>query len=200
MAKYLEVAGKADRGLNWDSVRDEPNPGVMVYDMRNLPMKGVVDNTYDGIYSEHFIEHLTKDEGINFFKEAIRIMKPGGVIRTVWPPRDFVDFLNSSQDLSDHPFVKHYYDFYIVREKFAPPGTEHLSKQKQCAEGLLWQKGEHKYLWYKHEMVETLKSLGYKMVQEYAYMGSGVAAFRSIDTPGQIRAMHSAVIEATAPC
>ena len=68
MAKYLEVAGKADRGLNWDSVRDEPYPGVMVYDMRNLPMKGVVDNTYDGIYSEHFIEHLTKDEGINFFK------------------------------------------------------------------------------------------------------------------------------------
>ena len=31
MAKYLEVAGKADRGLNWDSVRDEPYPGVKIF-------------------------------------------------------------------------------------------------------------------------------------------------------------------------
>ena len=34
----------------------------MVYDMTKLPMRGVSDNTYDGVYSEHFIEHLTKKE------------------------------------------------------------------------------------------------------------------------------------------
>jgi len=83
MARYLEIAAKERRGLHWDAVRDEPYPGVMVYDMRNLPMKGVKDNTYNGIYNEHFIEHLTKQEGISFLKEMLRIMQPGGILRTV---------------------------------------------------------------------------------------------------------------------
>ena len=199
MAKYLEVAAKGKRGLNWDGVRDEPYPGCMVYDMTKLPMRGVSDNTYDGVYSEHFIEHLTKEEGEDYLFEMLRIMKPGGIIRTVWPSMDVVDWLRSSENLDDHPFVQHYYQFYIVKEKFAPPGKEHLSMQEQVAEGLLWQKGEHKYLWYKKELMDKLKELGYKMVKEYEYMASGCSEFKNIDTPGMIRKLHSAVVEATKP-
>jgi|TARA_R110000868_G_scaffold886_3_gene6740 predicted SAM-dependent methyltransferase len=197
--RYLEIAASKKRSLNWDAVRDVPMPGVMVYDMRNLPMKGVDDNTYDGVYNEHFIEHLEKDEGINLFKEMFRIMKPGGVIRTVWPSMDFVDFLRTPQDLSEHPFVHHYYNFYVVKHKFAPPGNERKSMQEQCALGLLHQNGEHKHLWYKQEMVDNLKQIGYNNVKECVYQKSGVAEFNNIDTPGQIRALHSAVIEATKP-
>ena len=91
MARYLEIAAKGKRGLNWDAVRDVPVDGCMVYDLTNLPMEGVSDNSYDGIYSEHFIEHLYKYQGINFFIEALRILKPGGTIRTVWPPYEFVE-------------------------------------------------------------------------------------------------------------
>ena len=59
MARYLEIAAGAKRGLNWDAVRDvaDPAKGVEKYDMRDLPMRGVADHTYDGVYSEHFIEH-----------------------------------------------------------------------------------------------------------------------------------------------
>ena len=199
MARFLEVAAKEKRALNWDGVRDEPYPGCFVYDMTKLPMKGVDDNTYDGVYSEHFIEHLTREEGIAYFKEMLRIMKPGGVVRTVWPPMDFVDWLRSDQDLTNHEFVQHYYKFYIVKHKFAPAGTEHLSLQEQCAEGLMWQKGEHKHLWYRNEMIDMLKDLGYKLVRERNYMQSGVNEFKNIDTPGNIRALHSAVVEATKP-
>ena len=56
--RYLEIAPNANRGLNWDSVRDVPTPGCMVYDMRKLPMKGVMDDQYNAVYSEHFVEHL----------------------------------------------------------------------------------------------------------------------------------------------
>lgn len=197
--RLLEIAAAKKRGLNWDAVRDVPTPGGMVYDMRDLPMKGVEDNTYNGVYNEHFIEHLEKDEGINFFKEMLRIMKPGGVIRTVWPPMDFVNWLRSNQDLSNHPFVQHYYQFYVVKHKFPPPGNEHKSMQEQCALGLLHQKGEHKYLWGKQEMIDMLKDLGYKNVREYEYQRSAFPSFKNIDTPGQIRALHSAVVEATKP-
>lgn len=200
MATYLEIAASKKRGLNWDAVRDVPTPGGMVYDMRDLPMKGVADNWYDGVYNEHFIEHLTKEEGINFLKEMLRVMKPGGVIRTIWPPMDFVEsFLRGPKDLTNHPFVQHYYNFYVVKHKFAPPGNEDKTLQEQCALGMLHQNGEHKHLWYKKELIKTMEEIGYIRVKEHQYQSSRVSDFTNIDTAGQIRAFHSAVIEGQKP-
>ena len=46
---------------------------------------------------------------------------------------------------------------------------------------------------------KTLKDLGYMNVRLYPYQESGVPDFKNIDTPGKIRALHSAVVEATKP-
>lgn len=197
--RFLEIAGSKQRGLNWDAVRDVLMPGVMVYDMRDLPMKGVLDETYNGVYNEHFIEHLTKDEGINFLKEMLRVMKPGGVIRTIWPPMEFVEWLRQEDDLDSHPWVQHYYQFYVVKHKFAPKGTEWMRIQDQCAEGIMWQNGEHKHIWSKKELIDTMKEIGYYNVKEMKYQQSIQPAFNNIDTPGDIRAFHSAVVEAMKP-
>ena len=48
-------------------------------------------------------------------------------------------------------------------------------------------------------MIMTLKSLGFSSVKEKSYMQSGVMDFNNIDTPGNIRALHSAVVEAEKP-
>ena len=199
--RFLEIAASRKRGLNWDAVRDVADPanGVEKYDLTKLPMRGVQEETYNGVYSEHFIEHLTKEEGINFFKEMFRIIKPGGVIRSIWPPMEFVEWLRQDEDLDKHPWVQHYYRFYIVKHKFAPKGTEFMRMQDQCAEGIMWQNGEHKHIWRKKELVDSLKDLGYNNVREYKYQQSGLPAFANIDTPGDIRAFHSAVIEASKP-
>ena len=199
--RFLEIAASRKRDLNWDAVRDVADPanGVEKYDLTKLPMRGVQDETYNGVYSEHFIEHLTKEEGINFFKEMFRIMKPGGVIRSIWPPMEFVEWLRQDDDLDKHPWVQHYYRFYIVKHKFAPKGTEFMRMQDQCAEGIMWQNGEHKHIWRKKELVDSLKDIGYNNVREYKYQQSGLPAFANIDTPGDIRAFHSAVIEASKP-
>jgi ubiquinone/menaquinone biosynthesis C-methylase UbiE len=148
-----------------------------------------MDNQFDGIYSEHFIEHMHKYQGINFFKEAHRILKTGGVIRTVWPPYEFVQKLVSGEELTadEKEFVEHYHAFYVVKHKFAAPGNGHRSKREQCALGLLHQHGEHLY---------TLKELGFRSVKQCKYMESTIPDFKGIDTPGKIRALHSAVIEA----
>lgn len=206
MPRYLEIAASYKRNLNWDAVRDVPVPGGLVYDMRKLPMDGVSDNTYNGVYNEHFIEHLEKDEGIRFFKEMLRIMKPGGILRTVWPPMEFVHWLQSDEDLTNNPFVQHYYNFYVVKHKFAPPGHEDKPIQLQCAEGFLWQNGEHKYLWYKQEMIDELKKIGYNNVKEFSYQKSQVPDFRGIEVQNAGRSYQvnnnlcaSAVIEAEKP-
>ena len=203
MARYLEIAAGAKRGLNWDAYRDvaDPAKGVLQYDMRDLPMRGVWDNTYDGVYSEHFIEHLTADEGMAFLKDMLRVLKPGGTIRTVWPPHEFIDKLFSNQKLTPEQemFCAHYHNFYVVRHGFCPKEHRDKSIREQCAYGLLWQNGEHKHVWYECELIETMKELGYIMVKTHKYQQSRVADFKNFDTPGQIRALHSAVVEAQKP-
>ena len=201
MYKYLEVAAAKRRGKDWLGVRDVAMDGCQKYDMTNLPMKGVPDQSLEGIYSEHFIEHLFKYQGINYFKEAYRILKPGGVIRTVWPPYEFVGKLISDEPLSEKEqlFVNHYYPFYVQRHNFAPKGSEHKSKREQCALGLLYQNGEHRYLWPIREFIETCKDIGFINVREMPYNESLMSAFNNIETPCKIREAHSAIVEAVRP-
>ena len=43
------------------------------------------DNSIDFIFNEHFLEHVTRDEGVAFLKECRRVLKPGGVFRVSTP-------------------------------------------------------------------------------------------------------------------
>jgi predicted SAM-dependent methyltransferase len=196
--KYLEIAPDIIRGENWDGIRDSNINGCIQYDLRNLPIIGIDDNTYNGIYSEHFIEHLTKNEGIEFFKEMFRILKPGGTIRTVWPSMDFIDFLRSKKCYPDNRFVRLYLQHQLIGE-WAPKGIEHHSKQEQCALTLLYQDGDHKHLWYKDELINTSISLGYENVKQQLYNISEIGGLNGIDTDSLLRKMHSTVVEATKP-
>tara|TARA_R100000278_G_scaffold121408_1_gene105304 strand:+ start:723 stop:1337 length:615 start_codon:yes stop_codon:yes gene_type:complete len=203
MKKFLEIAAARRRGPEWVAVRDvnDKEAGVQKYDMTNLPMKGVPDNDFDGVYSEHFIEHLFKYQGINYFKEAYRILKPGGVIRTVWPPYEFVEKLVSDKQLwsNEQLFVDHYYPFYVQRHNFAPAGNTHRSKREQCALGLLYQNGEHRHIWSIGEMIKELEQVGFVNVKNTPYQQSVLKEFNGIEEPSQVRASHSAVVEAIKP-
>lgn len=42
-------------------------------------------NSFRGIYSEHCVEHLYPRHAQNLFKEAFRVLKPGGVFRCIVP-------------------------------------------------------------------------------------------------------------------
>ncbi|HVY53044.1 MAG TPA: methyltransferase domain-containing protein, partial [Gammaproteobacteria bacterium] len=50
------------------------------------------------IYSEHFIEHLKKDDGYKMLSECFRVLKPGGAMRIGWP--SFNKIINSGHTKS----------------------------------------------------------------------------------------------------
>ena len=52
------------------------------------------DNTFDFIFSEHFLEHFFMDEALELLKEFNRILKPYGVLRTVVPDADLRTYDN----------------------------------------------------------------------------------------------------------
>jgi len=67
------------------NVDKEGNPDLKI-DVRNgLPFP---DESVDYVFSEHFIEHLTRDEGVFFLKEVYRVLKPAGVCRIATPDLD----------------------------------------------------------------------------------------------------------------
>lgn len=49
---------------------------------RGLPFE---DETLDAIFTEHVIEHVSFADAVFFFREAHRVLKPGGSLRTVFP-------------------------------------------------------------------------------------------------------------------
>lgn len=205
--KYLELAGSFKKGPEWDNIRDsQGGRGYISHDLRILPIPFIEDSTYDGVYNEHFIEHLTKEEGIEIFKEMLRIMKPGAVIRTVWPSMDFIDRLTNNPNSNDLKFTELYHKFIIDRENvFNKPyyrsygGKSHfdkMTKAQRVAFRMQHQEGEHKHLWYVQEMIDTMKELGFKDVREEQYQVSRLHAFNGIDNPQEMRPLHSTIVEA----
>lgn len=201
--KFLELAGSYSKGPEWTVIRDIPVRNGVVYDLTKLPIPFIEDESLDGVYSEHFIEHMTKEQGIQIFKEMYRIMKPGSVIRTVWPSKDFIDYLNSETDLSNDKFVNLYINCIIIPENVFKHeyynninGIDDMNKQQKVALRLLHQEGEHKHLWYKQEMIDVLKEIGFKNVKEEKYQESRLSNFNNIENKQEMRPLHSTIIEA----
>lgn len=67
----------------WENIDEYPYKGVKVYDLRqSLPYK---TDSVDFIFTEHFFEHITREQGLGLLKECRRILRPKGVIRIVTP-------------------------------------------------------------------------------------------------------------------
>jgi predicted SAM-dependent methyltransferase len=64
------------------------------------------DGTVDYIFHEHFMEHLTVEEGIRATQDFMRVLKPGGVLRIATP--DLLEAVTSYQDPTwkEKPFIK----------------------------------------------------------------------------------------------
>ena len=45
----------------------------------------MADGTFDYVFSEHMIEHISWQEGLLMLRECLRVLKPGGVLRIATP-------------------------------------------------------------------------------------------------------------------
>lgn len=86
------------------------DPGA---DIRHDVTKGLPfdDASVDGIYSEHFIEHLSQGQGLAFFRECRRVLKPGGIVRIATPDLDEIVARYGTENWLGSGFVRHGYDW-----------------------------------------------------------------------------------------
>ena len=74
---------------DWINIDLDALEGVdLVYDIKKgIPFN---NNTIKYIFAEHFLEHLTREEGLFFLKECHRVLRKGGVLRLSTPNLDWV--------------------------------------------------------------------------------------------------------------
>lgn len=87
----------------WTNLDIDPHPGVIRHDLKNpIPYQSAL---CDFIFSEHALEHLTKEDGIRLLRECHRMLKPKGVLRLSMPNLDEIVRRYNNNDLYTMPGV-----------------------------------------------------------------------------------------------
>lgn len=124
------------------------------------------DRSVAGIYSEHFIEHLSQEEGIRLLLECRRVLVPGGIFRVATP--DLQDIIRDYADNLKDP-VWERYGYYWTHNR-----CERLN--------LAMREWGHKWLFDEEELVRLGRMLGYTVRARCALGQSIDPIFRGLET------------------
>ena len=117
---------------------------------KTFPFK---DSSIDVIYSSHMVEHLHRDDAINFIKECYRVLCPKGILRLVLPDlRINVENYLKSNDA----------DKFIDDLLIQPPKTKTISDLTK----LYFSGGfrEHQWMYDEKSLIKLLSSCRFKEV------------------------------------
>ena len=146
---YIELgAGDKKGNNNWLTI-DITKKCDIFWDLRNgIPFP---NNSVNKIYSSHFFEHLTFQQGQKMLDECLRVLKPEGVFSICVPnARLYIDaYLNSEFDTNN-----------LIGHKPAFNNTSRIDYLNYTA----YMDGEHKYMFDEENLIFLLKSKGMKNV------------------------------------
>lgn len=152
---YLNIGcgPKGRQAANWVNIDAVKSFGVdYAVDLtRKLPFP---DDTFDGIFCEHVIEHFSATEIPSLLREAWRIMKPGAALRIIVPDGRWImeTYLNDPASL--------------VKRRFGSPAE---GTAMQAVNSFFRQRYEHQFI-YDYETIEqVLLSAGFRAAQHLRY-------------------------------
>lgn len=129
------------------------------------------DNTFEGCFSEHVLEHLYPNQAAYLMVEVLRVLKPGGVFRVIVPDiKIAIKYYNNVKDFSDG----------ISRS-----GCEAIWDVSQNY--------EHKSLWDSQWLNFNLKKNGFSDSEEYQFK---ISQNQDLLLDREDRKMNSIYIEA----
>jgi predicted SAM-dependent methyltransferase len=133
------------------------------------------DNYWDGIFTQHVIEHVSYSEAVAVFKECYRTLKPGAWIRVCVP------------DLAT--YVRYYRKEINDDQFFSLP-------HRTLALSFLTQMHMHRSVWDAELMVEVLSELGFHDAAAVSF-GQGADSRLIKDDPEKV--VESLYVEARKP-
>ncbi len=128
----------------WVNIDIEAEGADLKHDLREpLPYE---DNAAEFIYNEHFIEHLTVQEGEVVLKDFYRVLKKGGVLRVATLDLDYIVYR---------------YCFNWKRQAWISNyGYEWLETKAEMI-NLCFREWGHQYLYNREELERRLRKAGF---------------------------------------
>lgn len=83
-ARKLQIGAGPNVLEGWLNTDEQPISRRVIYLDAKKPFP-FESGTFDYVFSEHLIEHLTYGEGLSMLRECYRVLKPGGRIRIATP-------------------------------------------------------------------------------------------------------------------
>lgn len=121
------------------------------------------DASVDLIFNEHFIEHITRDEGVQFLKECYRVLKPGGVIRISTPDLRWLVAQYISDKLDEWKDVE-----------WLPLTSCQLMNEGMRSWG-------HQFVYDRSELIDVLRLSGFTKVIQVSHLDSTVPELRGLE-------------------
>lgn len=192
--RCLELgSGGARRAAGWLVTDLRPEGDAIRLDVtRRFPIPG---ETFDLVYSQHMIEHLTFASGRFMLNECFRVMKPGGMIRIVTPSINFLLGLFAP----DRPALT---DRYIrwATETFVPDAPAPIPSVVFNNFVRAW---DHTFIYDRETLELILTEAGFVDIREREVGTSDNPALRGLETidrmPDEFLALESMILEATRP-
>jgi predicted SAM-dependent methyltransferase len=152
---------------------------------KNYPFQ---EGSFDHVYSEHFIEHITPVEALKWMKEVRRLLKPGGTARISTPDLEL--------------FTAGYFD---PKGNFNAGFIDRLNRmgmristpRKAFVMNLIFRQWGHQWLYDFQEIKTVALQAGFMegMVTRCGYREGKSAPLRSLDL--EVRNDHSLYVEIT---
>ncbi|WP_157692973.1 class I SAM-dependent methyltransferase [Pedococcus dokdonensis] len=134
------------------------------------------DASLDRIFTEHFIEHVTRQRGARFLRECARVLKPGGVLRVSTP--DLVRLV----------------DEYLAGRttEWTDQGWTPATPAQMLNEGM--RQWGHRFVYDEPELIAAIRSAGFADVTRVAWRESQHEDLRGLEQ----RSFHGdLIVEAT---
>lgn len=162
--------GASDKSLpGWLNTDIERHPGVAYLDCtRPFPFES---DTFDYVYSEHFIEHLERDQGVACLREVLRCLKPGGVFRLATPDLEqYVGLFAPTLGAEQQRYLDQFRQLFGLAS-LTPCGLLNLAMHS-------W---GHRFLYTRAELAEELRRAGFGRVDSVDVGDSRQPALRGIE-------------------
>ena len=122
----------------------------------------IPDNSVDVIFMEHVIEHVSFMDGVNFVREARRVLKPGGVLRLVFPALERVLGSRFDSGFGAEYFAALRPSMAAEEESFRSLGFDGLAQfPREFFLNAIFTGYGHKFIWSAAMMAKVMSAAGF---------------------------------------
>jgi len=171
------------------------HPSVVILDARRpFPLP---DQSFEVVFSEHLIEHLTYEEGRHMLVEARRILMPGGVLRIATPDLRFlIDLYSPSQT----PLQRRYVDWALGHASLTDPG----GRREVAVINNFFRAWEHRFIYDFATLSALLRRSGFEQIEECEVGASRLPELCGLESHGKVipeefSRLETFVVEARKP-